>query len=125
MIKKECIIKLIIPDDHFLYREGLKEMFHSKTLELDVTGEVTSANKDSKLLKHEIPDVMLLDISIPESDSLSNDYKSKTLVLKPVCILPKTNGKGNLNPKELNNNGFNGNGKSHKKIDNENLVVKK
>ncbi len=72
-------IKIILVDDHQIVRDGIKALL-SDSLEIDIIGEAKSAYEFFNLLKTKIPDVVLLDISLPTmsgievSKILSSDY---------------------------------------------------
>ena len=65
-IKSETI-KVIICDDHFFYRQGVKTWLETKE-DIDIIGESEDGLKLIKQLKHIQPDVILLDINMPVMD---------------------------------------------------------
>ena len=81
-------IRIVIADDHSLIREGLKQL-----LELDgdilVVGEAGNGQICLDVIEREKPDVVLLDINMPEMNGLemlevlrkSNNKKQKVLIL--------------------------------------------
>lgn len=60
-------IKVIICDDHFFYRQGVKTWLETKE-GIDVIGESEDGLKLIKQLKHVQPDVIILDINMPVMD---------------------------------------------------------
>jgi len=60
-------IKVIICDDHFFYRQGVKTWLETKE-DIDIIGESEDGLKLIKQLKHVQPDVILLDINMPVMD---------------------------------------------------------
>lgn len=60
-------IKVIICDDHFFYRQGVKTWLETKE-NIDVIGESEDGLKLIKQLRHIQPDVILLDINMPVMD---------------------------------------------------------
>lgn len=66
MIKNDTI-KVIICDDHFFYRNGVKTWLETKE-DIDVIGESEDGLGLIKQLKHVQPDVILLDINMPVMD---------------------------------------------------------
>jgi len=60
-------IKVIICDDHFFYRQGVKSWLETKE-DIDIIGESEDGLKLIKQLKHVQPDVILLDINMPVMD---------------------------------------------------------
>jgi DNA-binding NarL/FixJ family response regulator len=113
--------KLVITDDHFLIREGLVKVLQSESINVEVTDKSSSANELFKILKKDIPDVILLDIALQGTNDLHvlEESNHKILVMKPVCILPKINGHADLFTKEMKNGGSNSNGQNYLKIRNE------
>ena len=59
--------KVIIADDHTLFREGIKRML---SLEKDilVVGEASRGDEVAKLVERTKPDVLLLDLKMPKGD---------------------------------------------------------
>lgn len=60
-------IKVVICDDHSLFRQGVKLWLSTKK-NIDVLGEVEDGLKLIKYLQHVKPDVILLDINMPVMD---------------------------------------------------------
>jgi len=59
--------KVVIADDHTLFREGIKRML---SLEKDilVVGEAARGDEVTKLVERTKPDVLLLDLKMPKGD---------------------------------------------------------
>src|SRR5450432_181241 len=64
------IIKVIIADDHGLFRQGVK-MALSHKKDIVIVGEAENGMQLMHLLKHNLPDVILLDIQMPIMDGIS------------------------------------------------------
>lgn len=64
------LIKVIIADDHTLFREGVKMVLSQKT-DVEIIGEAENGMQLLHLLKHKTPDVILLDIQMPVMDGIS------------------------------------------------------
>lgn len=60
-------IKVVIADDHTLFREGLKRIL---SLEKDtlVVGEASGGDEVTKVVERAKPDVLLLDLKMPKGD---------------------------------------------------------
>ena len=60
-------IKVVIADDHTLFREGLKRIL---SLEKDilVVGEASRGDEVAKVVDRARPDVLLLDLKMPKGD---------------------------------------------------------
>lgn len=63
------MIKVLIADDHLLVRAGIKSLLE-KIKEVEVVGEASNGREALKLMKEFPPDLLLLDISMPELNGL-------------------------------------------------------
>jgi DNA-binding NarL/FixJ family response regulator len=62
-------IRIIIADDHQLFRNGLKILLNAFQ-EFEVTGEASNGEEFLRLLKNTPGDVVLMDINMPEMDGI-------------------------------------------------------
>ena len=62
-------IKIIVADDHQLFREGIIALL-SKNDGLDIIGEAATTKELFELMEQDIPHVVLMDISMPETNGL-------------------------------------------------------
>ena len=67
-------IRIIIADDHQLFRNGLKILLDSFP-EFEVTGEASNGEEFLKLLKNTEADIALMDINMPEMDGIEATRK--------------------------------------------------
>ena len=63
------MIKLMIADDHQLIIDGLKTNL-SEVSDIDIIAEANNGNEVLKVLNRKKPDVILMDINMPEMDGL-------------------------------------------------------
>lgn len=84
---EELCVKVVICDDHAIYRQGVKHVLQNKQ-DVDIIGEAEDGLQLLKLLKHVQPDLILLDINMPVMDGtvalprIKKDYPDiKVLVL--------------------------------------------
>ena len=63
-------IKVVIVEDHKLFREGLKSLLADRT-ELEVVGEAGDGLEAIRTVKKCRPDLMLLDLSMPKMNGIS------------------------------------------------------
>lgn len=71
-------IKVIIADDHVLFRAGVKTALSSKK-DIRLIGEADNGQQLIHLLKHLQPDVILLDIQMPIMDGITSLPEIKKL----------------------------------------------
>ena len=79
--------RLIIIDDHPLFREGLKTILNQKS-KYEVVGEAGSGREGLQMVKNLKPDLVLLDLSLPDirgldliRDILKASLKTRTLIV--------------------------------------------
>lgn len=70
-------IKVVIADDHTLFREGLRKLL---SLEKDilVAGEAANGEEAAKLAERIKPDVLLMDLKMPKSDLVQSLLEMST-----------------------------------------------
>jgi len=61
-------IRIILTEDHQLLRDGIKALIASENIE--VTGEASTGAELWKLLENEQPDIILMDISLPDTSGI-------------------------------------------------------
>jgi two-component system, NarL family, response regulator DegU len=64
-------IKLVIADDHALFREGLRRIF-SMEKDILVVGEASSGDEAVSIVERMRPDILLLDLKMPKGDALQS-----------------------------------------------------
>jgi DNA-binding NarL/FixJ family response regulator len=69
MYKGSSLIRLVIADDHELIREGIKKIVRP-CADLKVVGEAADLRQAIALVAQVRPDVVVLDISMPDADGL-------------------------------------------------------
>ncbi len=79
-------IKVILVDDHNIVRDGIKNLLLND-VSIEVIGEASNYNELIDLLKYSIPDVLILDISLPEKSGIEitreiiNNYSDINIVI--------------------------------------------
>jgi len=71
-------IRVLIVDDHAMVRQGLRtflELQNQSALPIEVTGEAANGLEAVKLAKQTQPDIVLLDLIMPEMDGLQATSK--------------------------------------------------
>jgi len=115
------MVKIILVDDHSLFRKSLISGFQCECSEIFVVGDVASGDELFRLLETNSTDLILLDINLPDiggyeiAKRLRNDYPEIKIIAvscenSPEIILSMIeagiNGfvsKQNCEPKELSN----------------------
>jgi DNA-binding NarL/FixJ family response regulator len=80
-------IKVVVADDHTLFREGLKKIL---SLEKDilVVGEASRGDEVTKVVERAKPDVLLLDLKMPKGDVVQTllEVREKSPVTKVLIL---------------------------------------
>ena len=69
--------RIVLADDHPIVMEGLRNLIAAQP-DLDLVGEATSGLKALKLIQQEIPDIAVIDISMPEMNGIVLSRKLST-----------------------------------------------
>ena len=59
-------IKIIIADDHTMFIQGVVSLLENEE-NISILGKASNGNEILKILESSIPDIILLDISMPEN----------------------------------------------------------
>src|SRR5580693_9129220 len=63
-------IRVLMADDHAIFREGLRKLLDSDD-EISIVGEASNGNDCIKMLAKLKPDILLLDLRMPDKDGLA------------------------------------------------------
>ena len=63
-------VRLLLADDHRMFRQGLREMIERKT-DWEVVGEAATGREALELVEQLHPDIVLLDIQMPEMNGVA------------------------------------------------------
>ncbi|MBI4743730.1 MAG: response regulator transcription factor [Actinobacteria bacterium] len=72
-------IKLLLADDHTLFREGLKQVLELQA-DMVIVGEASNGNEAIELSRKHRPDIVLMDIDMPEVSGIE-----ATRIIKQEC----------------------------------------
>ncbi|MGB6430486.1 MAG: response regulator transcription factor [Candidatus Acidiferrales bacterium] len=70
MAKNKPEIRILVADDHLIFREGLRKLLDSEE-GLVIVGEAANGNDCVKLIAKLKPDILLLDLRMPDKDGLA------------------------------------------------------
>ena len=70
MAKTKPNIRVLVADDHPIFRDGLRKLLESAD-DIQIVGEASSGTECVQLLGKLKPDVLLLDLRMPEKDGLA------------------------------------------------------
>ena len=59
------LINIVLVDDHHLVRDGLKALIADE-INIQITGEASSGKELYEIIQNHIPDIVVLDISLPD-----------------------------------------------------------
>jgi len=69
MAKTKQAIRILVADDHAIFRDGLRKLLEV-TDEVEIIGEASNGVECTKMLTKLKPDILLLDLRMPEKDGL-------------------------------------------------------
>jgi two-component system nitrate/nitrite response regulator NarL len=69
MPSERSSIRVLVADDHAVFRDGLRKLLESAG-DIEVVGEASNGNECIKMLDKFKPDILLLDLRMPEKDGL-------------------------------------------------------
>ena len=80
------MIRVVVVEDHHLVRQGIIKLLESAD-DLDVVGEADDGTQAIALAKSLRPDVMILDITMPQIDGFQALAEIQGLELKPQVVI--------------------------------------
>jgi two-component system nitrate/nitrite response regulator NarL len=69
MTKSKTAVRILVADDHAIFRDGLRKLLEGSD-EVTIVGEASNGNECVKMLSKLKPDILLLDLRMPEKDGL-------------------------------------------------------
>jgi two-component system, NarL family, nitrate/nitrite response regulator NarL len=70
MAKEKLTIRVLVADDHTIFRDGLRKLLNSDD-NIAIVGEAKNGTECIELLNKLQPDVLLLDLRMPDKDGLA------------------------------------------------------
>jgi len=80
------MIRVVVVEDHHLVRQGIIKLLESAN-DLDVVGEADDGRQAIALAKSLRPDVMILDITMPQIDGFQALAEIRKLELRPQVVI--------------------------------------
>ncbi|MGA8102556.1 MAG: response regulator transcription factor [Candidatus Acidiferrales bacterium] len=69
MTKTKAVVRILVADDHAIFRDGLRKLLEGAE-DVQIIGEASNGNECVKMLARLKPDILLLDLRMPEKDGL-------------------------------------------------------
>ena len=69
MTKGKPPVRILVADDHAIFRDGLRKLLEGSD-DVTIIGEASNGNECMKMLAKLKPDILLLDLRMPEKDGL-------------------------------------------------------
>src|ERR1022692_1811336 len=69
MTKAKQAIRILVADDHAIFRDGLRKLVEAEE-DISIVGEASNGVECTKMLTKLKPDILLLDLRMPEKDGL-------------------------------------------------------
>ena len=70
MTKSKQAIRILVADDHAIFRDGLRKLLEGAD-DVQIVGEASNGIECTKMLAKLKPDILLLDLRMPEKDGLA------------------------------------------------------
>src|ERR1700685_4225655 len=70
MAKAKPAIRILVADDHAIFRDGLRRLLEVAD-DISIVGEASNGAECLKMLPKVKPDILLLDLRMPEKDGLA------------------------------------------------------
>src|ERR1700734_3243202 len=69
MTKSKQVVRILVADDHAIFRDGLRKLLEVAD-DVQIVGEASNGVECMKMLAKLKPDILLLDLRMPEKDGL-------------------------------------------------------
>src|SRR5260370_8904988 len=86
MAKTKQQIRVLLADDHAIFRDGLRKLLDSDE-DITIVGEAQNGAECIKLLAKLKPDILLLDLRMPDKDRLAVLEEVNFDTLPPLSVV--------------------------------------
>lgn len=80
-------IRIIIADDHKLFRQGLRSLMRTQADLVEVVAEAETGQKTVQLVEQYQPDIVLMDIFMPQGDGLLATHEIRARFPKTAVVM--------------------------------------
>ncbi len=80
------MLRIVVAEDHHIVREGVSKLLEELG-DIRVVGEADNGEDAIRLVKLLKPDVLVLDISMPQTDGLETLKKMRTFPSRPRVVI--------------------------------------
>jgi DNA-binding NarL/FixJ family response regulator len=70
MAKAKPVIRVLIADDHAIFRDGVRKLLEEED-DISIVGEAANGNECVHMMAKVRPDILLLDLNMPDKDGLT------------------------------------------------------
>jgi len=87
MSKAKQAIRILVADDHAIFRDGLRKLLEASD-DTQIVGEASNGLECTKMLPKLKPDILLLDLRMPEKDGLAvlEEVNFETLPTRVIVL---------------------------------------
>lgn len=78
-------VKIILVDDHIIMREGLRALLHNSS-DIRIVGEADNGREAINLAQKHAPDIVIMDITMPDMNGIDATYRMLTEQHPPRII---------------------------------------
>src|ERR1700732_1028727 len=95
MTKPKVSIRIMVADDHAIFRDGLRKLLDGSN-DVTIVGEASNGNECIKMLGKLKPDILLLDLRMPEKDGLGvlEEVNFDTLPTRVIVLTAAEDDRG-------------------------------
>ncbi len=84
-------IQVLLADDHAMFRAGLRALLESES-NIEIVGEASNGDEAADMARTEKPDIVIMDLSMPESDGLEATRRITALDLDVDVLVLTVHG---------------------------------